>query len=56
MAKHFGCSTKLVYKKCYSFDIKIRNKYYNGSDAELHREISDLHAEYPNSGSNVCFC
>lgn len=56
MAKHFGCSTKLVYKKCYSFGIKIRNKYYNGSDAELHREISDLHAQYPNSESNVCFC
>jgi len=43
MAKHFDCSTKLVYKKCYSFGIKIRNKYYNGSDTELHREISDLH-------------
>ncbi|XP_029164944.1 uncharacterized protein LOC114936086 [Nylanderia fulva] len=53
MAKHFGCSTKLVYKKCYSFGIKIRNKYYNGSDAELNREISDLHAQYPNSGSNM---
>ncbi|XP_011687057.1 PREDICTED: uncharacterized protein LOC105449500 [Wasmannia auropunctata] len=53
MARHFSCSINLVYKKCYSFGIKIRNKYYNGSDAELRREISDLHAQYPNSGSNM---
>lgn len=56
MAKHFGCSTKLVYSKYYSFGIKIRNKYYNGNDTELYREISDLHAQYLNSGSNVCLC
>ncbi|KYN15598.1 hypothetical protein ALC57_12183, partial [Trachymyrmex cornetzi] len=50
MTKHFDCSTKLVYKKCYSFGIKMRNKYYNDSDAELYREIFDLHAQYSNSG------
>lgn len=53
MAQHFGCSTKLIYKKCYSFGIKFRNKYYIGSDEELQQEIGNLHNQFPNSGSQV---
>ncbi|CAH0562890.1 unnamed protein product [Brassicogethes aeneus] len=53
IAQHFNCSEKLIYKKCYSFNIKLRDKYFTGTDAELEEEISRLHVEYPNSGAQV---
>ncbi|KAF5276322.1 hypothetical protein FQR65_LT16423 [Abscondita terminalis] len=53
MAKHFGCSTKLIYTKCYSYGIKLRQRYFSGNEGVLNTAISDLHTAFPNSGSKV---
>lgn len=53
IAEHFGCSVKLIYKKCYSLGLKFKDKYFNGPDNELLQEISSIHSNFPNSGSKV---
>lgn len=53
MSQHFGCSVKAIYQKCYDIGIKLRNKYFNCSEAQLRDEIMQLHNEYPNAGSQV---
>ncbi|KAF5274851.1 hypothetical protein FQR65_LT16860 [Abscondita terminalis] len=53
MAKHFGCSTKLIYTKCYSYGIKLRQRYFSGNEGVLNTAISDLHTAFSNSGSKV---
>lgn len=53
MAQHFGCSINLIYKKCYAFGIKFRDKYFSGEAVTLQEQISSLHTQFPNGGSQV---
>lgn len=53
IAQLLGCSVQLIYKKCYSFGLKFRDKFYTGCETDLQEEIISLHRQYPNSGSEV---
>ncbi|KAB0804623.1 hypothetical protein PPYR_01595 [Photinus pyralis] len=53
MAKHFKCSTSIIYKKLYEHGIKLRSKYTDIEDEALRTKIIDLHQTHPNSGSVV---
>ena len=53
MAKHFGCSAKLIYKKLYGLKLKQRDRYTSVDDEELDEKVEVLQQKYPNSGSVV---
>ncbi|XP_031328425.1 uncharacterized protein LOC116159560 isoform X2 [Photinus pyralis] len=53
MAKHFKCSTSIIYKKLYEHGIKLRSKYTDIEDEALRTKIIDLHQTHPNSGSVI---
>lgn len=46
MAKHFGCSTSLIYQICYQENIKLRERYSNISDNDLCQKISQFHNRF----------
>ena len=52
MARHFGCSTQLVYKRLYEEGIKMRDRYSSAPD-DVYAKVKDLHEQFPNSGSEV---
>jgi hypothetical protein len=53
MAKHFACSTSLVYKQLKLHNINIRSKYSKLTDAELDDRIRDIHANHVNAGNEL---
>lgn len=54
MAKHFACSSSLVYKKLKQQNINIRSKYSTMTDAQLDDHIRDIRVNNVNAGNEVC--
>lgn len=54
MAKHFGCSSSLVYKKLKQHNMNIRSKYSTMSDGQLDDHVRDMRVYNVNAGNEVC--
>ena len=53
MAKHFKCSTKVVYERLAAKGLSLRRKFSNLTDAELDAEVGLLKESFPNAGAQV---
>jgi hypothetical protein len=53
MAKHFGCSASLVYKKLRQQNLTVRSKYSTMSAGQLDDHIRDIRLNNVNAGNEV---
>lgn len=52
MARHFECSTSVLYKRLYEENLHMRDRY-NCDNQELEQHIRELNHQFPNSGAEV---
>jgi len=53
MAKQFGCSVSLVYKKLAINNLHMRAKYLNADNSVLDTIVTSVHERNRNAGNEV---